>query len=201
MLTANDVKTLSKPFARDDHEFLGEFVYITEEAITQRLDEVDPSWSFELLNISISGNNAVVHARLTILGTSRENIGMQKIIQNAGEPEKGAATDALKRCARLFGVGRYLLGAPAKSQFQTWLDKLSGGTGNPTPPTYPTTDLRNPQTANEFVKHWHEKTLTNDDLKAALGVTTLAAWTGGRTKADAQVETWLRAQQNKKAAS
>lgn len=47
--------------------------------------------------------------------------------RESGEPEKGAVTDALKRCARLFGIGRYLLDDPPKvnggndAEFNKWL--------------------------------------------------------------------------------
>ena len=75
-----------------------------------------------------------VHAALTIKGVTRENVGMATIQKSnpvkemvwddaqrekvetgntytseANEGEKAATTDALKRCARLFGIGRYLL--------------------------------------------------------------------------------------------
>lgn len=78
-----------------------------------------------------------VHAALTIKGVTRENVGMGTVQKSnpiketvwnnetrrkeetgntytneANEGEKSATTDALKRCARLFGIGRYLLTLP-----------------------------------------------------------------------------------------
>lgn len=136
-LTPEYLTLLKRPFAKSDHEFLKEFVYLTEEAICNRIEEVDPAWTFELQRVERQANQCVVCARLTICGVSREGVGMQTINdKGVGEPEKGAATDALKRCARLFGIGRYLLDAPGKDQFDRWLANLQKGVTNaPTQPT------------------------------------------------------------------
>lgn len=119
-LTPDDLAILRKPFAPNEHEFKGGFTYISEEAISNRLDEVDPSWSLVILNQAIRDNHSVTTVRLTVKGVSRDGVGMQNLTitvkgevkENPSEPEKGAATDALKRAARLFGIGRYLLGIP-----------------------------------------------------------------------------------------
>ncbi len=110
-LTPQDLAVLRKPFAPKDHEFLRGFAYITEGAITTRIEDVDPEWTFEVLHITTRDQQVICHARMTIKGVVRDGIGMQQI-QSAGEAEKGAATDALKRCARLYGIGRYLLDLP-----------------------------------------------------------------------------------------
>lgn len=125
-LTPSDINLLSKPFRRVEHEFTRGYVYITEGAITARLDEVDPNWSFEIQQLSVRDKQGVCAARLIVNGVTRENVGMQAVEflkdkatnqptdTEAGEAEKGAVTDALKRCARLFGIGRYLLYDPPK---------------------------------------------------------------------------------------
>jgi hypothetical protein len=120
-LTAENLAILKRPFSRADHEFLQNFVYLTEEAITNRIEEVDPSWTFTIERADRIGDQSIVNATLTILDVSRTGVGMQKVNEKAGEPEKGAATDALKRCARLFGIGRYLLDAPKENEFNSWL--------------------------------------------------------------------------------
>lgn len=138
MLTTEQVKALIKPFQPRDHEFLRGYAYITESAITERLESVDPAWTFEILRtdtrlpIRQGGNiTVIVTARMTVGGSYRDGVGMQSIeyLRNktdektgevieykdhieANEGEKSAATDALKRCARLFGIGRYLLDLP-----------------------------------------------------------------------------------------
>lgn len=131
-LTRDDINLLSKPFRRVDHEFTRGYVYITEGAITARLDEVDPAWTFEIQQVSVRDKQGVCAGRLTVKGVTRENVGMQAIElgnndREVGEAEKGAVTDALKRCARLFGIGRYLLDDPPKvngkddADFNKWL--------------------------------------------------------------------------------
>lgn len=139
-LTPENLETLRHPFAPEDHEWLRGFVYLTEEAITNRIDEIDPSWSLEILDshmrASEIGQQVVTTVRLTIGGVARSGVGMQathyldtkdnKIKEAKSEAEKGAATDALKRAARLFGIGRYLLGAPNQDKFNSWLAALSG---------------------------------------------------------------------------
>lgn len=116
-LTHDDLKTLKAPFDATDHEFLNKRAYITESAITDRLEVVDPAWQFDIRATTERGITISVIGRLTLKGVTRENIGMAQVNarddgRENNEAEKSAATDALKRCARLFGVGRYLLDLP-----------------------------------------------------------------------------------------
>lgn len=219
-LTTTDLQTLKRPFAATDHEFIRGFVYLTEEAICNRLEEVDSGWQFEIMHLSNSGDNAIAHARMTINGVSREGVGMQKINEKAGEAEKGAATDALKRCARLFGVGRYLLGAPEQGKFNQWLSGLmrqsptspvldaaraAGGTvskrDKADEPTLPGGDLRDKEIAGKFIQRWRNQSLTDAEVLAALGVSKLSAWDKGRDKADEAVDAWLLDRINEPVAS
>jgi hypothetical protein len=131
MLTNDDLTILRRPFKPEEHEFNRGLVYIKEDAITTRIEEVDPNWSFEILSTMQRGNQVSITARMTINGTTRDGVGMDNVLYmtdkvdpktgeilerrshlEANEAEKSAATDALKRCARLFGVGRYLLSMP-----------------------------------------------------------------------------------------
>lgn len=150
-LTKDDVATLTRHFRPEEHEFLRGFTYISEQAVTARLDEVDPAWTLTILDTHQRNEQIVVTARLTIKGVSRDGVGMQKIERKettdektgeikpfeSGEPEKGAATDALKRAARLFGIGRYLLDLPSGTNsiqaLSRWLAQ-NGGSARPTPP-------------------------------------------------------------------
>ncbi len=130
-LTHDDVKVLESKFAPNDHEFLRGYCYITEGGVTRRLDSVDPSWEFVIVNIAHRSDTITVTARLTVKGVTRENTGMQ-VIQSkdgkeSGEPEKGATTDALKRCARLFGIGRYILDLPDTIKDNQSLARYLGG--------------------------------------------------------------------------
>lgn len=147
-LSTEDVKALTAPFSFEDHEFTRGFAYITEQAITRRLDSVDPGWQFIVLETVRDTTSASVTGRLTVCGVSRDGVGTQSIEyatfkdqtgerkpsldmagnpREAGEVRKGAATDALKRAARLFGIGRYILDAPklkmaSADQWETRLD-------------------------------------------------------------------------------
>lgn len=88
--------------------------YVDARAVQDRLDAVCPDdWSFEIL--VVASTTPTVKGRLTVLGVTREDIG------EAGEGEAGtlkaASSDALKRCAVQFGIGRYLYDLP-----KTWVN-------------------------------------------------------------------------------
>lgn len=120
------MKALYKPFELKDHEIregysnkdktrIRWFVYIRREAIQQRLDSVFP------LQASIGFCNPAAPYRvmktgiecamyIEIVGVRREFNGIQEgTDMNAF---KGAATDALKRVASLWGMGLYLQSSP-----------------------------------------------------------------------------------------
>lgn len=140
-LTPLDLAKLAYPFRRDDHDFLQGYVYIQEEAITERLDTVDPNWSLTVEEAVAYGDSIVCFSTLTVKGVKRSNaggnpvqrekndstqLGKYAIADNGVNAYKAAATDALKRCARMFGIGRYLLSAPKTSKddtrkFDEWL--------------------------------------------------------------------------------
>lgn len=72
-------------------------LYLQHTDVAERLDQVDPNWSFRILSMG----SGFAHGELTVGGAVRQNFG-------EGEDQKMAASDALKRCAMLFGVGRSL---------------------------------------------------------------------------------------------
>jgi hypothetical protein len=132
---------LQATFSADEHFFNYEgWAYISESAITNRLDSVVgiDNWAFTIKDImQVTQTHYIVTARLTISINDteifREGIGEgttsiakpyndkdplkdPRYMSNVGENgAKGAATDALRRCARLFGIGRYLLDMPKTS--------------------------------------------------------------------------------------
>lgn len=136
-----DLELLAKPLPVSAHEFLNGLVYLTEEPINERLDEVDPAWHFNIISIVTrdnagTGGNDVgtvtVHGRLIVKGTARDGVGMAVVqktksgTSEANEAEKSAATDALKRAARMFGIGRYILtmgknAVTNEAQLRAWL--------------------------------------------------------------------------------
>jgi hypothetical protein len=135
MMDTQALEILTAFFEPRDHEFLRGFTYITEGAITTRLDSVDPNWTLELLNLTTRGDQCIAHCRLQVLGVWRDNVGMAKPTIKEGneinEPEKAAVTDGLKRCARLFGIGRYLLDLPSSVKDMQSLERWMAGTGQP----------------------------------------------------------------------
>jgi hypothetical protein len=96
-------------------------LYLQHTDVQDRLEEVDPAWSCEVISEDRSGDTVYVRSRITLKGVSRENVG------EGGDP-KAAYSDALKRCAMLFGVGRYLYDSPtvwtdyneSRDRFRSW---------------------------------------------------------------------------------
>lgn len=85
--------------------------YVSARDVMERLDSaVGPGgWSFELEPLAVvDGELRVARGRLTIYGVSRDDIGTASNF----EASKGCASDALKRAAVSFGVGRYLYNLP-----------------------------------------------------------------------------------------
>jgi len=85
--------------------------YVDARTVLDRLDEVVGSegWqdAYEVLadHRDGSGRLVEVRCRLTLLGVSKEDVG-------EGDSLKAAFSDALKRAAVKFGVGRYLYRLP-----------------------------------------------------------------------------------------
>lgn len=92
-----------KPIMRNGQEVHGMLPYVDARAIMERLDDaVGPdNWSVSYAP-SVVGTG--VECRLTVCGVTKADVGTTSDI----EPEKGAYSDALKRAAVLFGIGRHL---------------------------------------------------------------------------------------------
>jgi hypothetical protein len=82
------------------------FSYVDARAVMQRLDDVlgPEGWDFQS---SVIPGTDIVHGKLTIGGNIREDYGYPNSDQD-DEPVKAASSDALKRCAVMFGIGRHL---------------------------------------------------------------------------------------------
>lgn len=153
-LTREQVQRLTEPLPIEDHEFNNDgLTYVTEHGVTTRLDEIDPSWEFQIMEIRERDGVSICTGRLTLCGVFRENVGMDSVklskdkTREVNEREKSAATDALKRCARSFGIGRYLLkakGINSPEALQRWLANRD----NPAPvePDEPELDRNKPFT-------------------------------------------------------
>lgn len=172
-LEEKDLVLLNKPFVASDHKFLNDLIYLHEEPIAERLDLVDPAWSFQIQSITTRPNageggkdvaTVTVHASLIVKGVARHGVGMAVVqktnpiaevkwennvkkntgnfyTNEANEAEKSAVTDALKRCARMFGIGRYLLTIPKGTvkdvkQLEKWLKDTYGDFQKISKPVY-----------------------------------------------------------------
>lgn len=73
--------------------------YIDARCVMDRLDEVvgPEAWSDEYFALA----EGVIRCRLTVAGVSKEDVGL-------GDDPKSAFSDALKRAAVKFGLGRFL---------------------------------------------------------------------------------------------
>lgn len=186
MITPEDLAILQRPFPAEQHMFTRGYVYLQEQAIMQRLNEVDPAWSSSIVQIVHRDDQVTVHMSLTVKGVTRHNVGsslvergeFQKkvkgkavvgadpIIRETNEAEKGAATDALKRVARSFGIGLYILDIPTHIQNTEKIEVLArylAGDSKPAPAAppakpqpKPAADV-NPFELNEFQQALREK--------------------------------------------
>lgn len=115
ILTDKQLEVLSKPF---DSKTLGVRVltvnktktaallacYLSHTDVYTRIEKVDPAWSSTIMGVQMGAKTCFVWVALTILGVTRANMG-------EGEDLKSATSDAIKRAAMLFGIGRYLYDA------------------------------------------------------------------------------------------
>lgn len=209
-LTHEDLEILKRPFELHQHEFHNGNVYLRENAICDRLDLIDPSWTNDIIkdHTRATGDGklmAVCLMRITVKGVFRDGEGQAGAVTKketgaeTNEPEKSAATDALKRAARLFGIGRYLLDARGVSNMKelaVWLKGLpangqvnSNGTGKQAAGNINTTWTK--EQATQFQTHWKSQGLSNENIMAALDVTKLSEWKGTQDEADDAINDWL----------
>jgi hypothetical protein len=93
------------------------FDYVEGCAVIQRLNECfEAEWIFEIQDHRIYDEEVVVLGKLTAQGVAKSQFGKSRItrakkdnsIISIGDDLKAAATDCLKKCATLFGVGLHL---------------------------------------------------------------------------------------------
>jgi hypothetical protein len=91
--------------------------YIEGCTVIQRLNECfDAEWIFEIQEHRVYDDEVVVLGKLTAQGVAKSQFGKSRItrakkdnsIISLGDDLKAAATDCLKKCATLFGVGLHL---------------------------------------------------------------------------------------------
>ncbi len=93
--------------------------YIEGHTVIQRLnDAFDGCWSFEIVSYEIMEEEVIVKGRLSAEGVVKTQFGSSTItrnrengaVVNMADDLKAAATDSLKKCATMLGVGLYLYG-------------------------------------------------------------------------------------------
>ena len=97
--------------------------YVDVHAVIERLNEGSDNWSFEVISHQILDSEVVVLGRLTIDGVTKSAFGGALISFGSdgqpisvGDELKGAASDALKKSASMFGIGLELYGGKTVAQ-------------------------------------------------------------------------------------
>lgn len=115
---------LETPFPPDqikqrNGSFGNKLDYIEGHLVIQRLNEAfDGCWSFEIITHEILEEEVVVQGKLSADGVIKTQFGCSSItrareggaIISLAADLKAAATDSLKKCATLLGVGLHLYG-------------------------------------------------------------------------------------------
>ena len=118
--------------------------YIEGHSVIQRLnDAFESAWSFEIISHEIHQEEVVVIGKLTAGTLAKSQFGSSRITRNRDTKDivsladdlKAAATDALKKCATLFGVGLHMYAAKNgngdhSNSHGTDTDGRNGGNGN-----------------------------------------------------------------------
>lgn len=115
----DDIRSrLAEPFNPEDVDFRGQtskgedgraqaVCYVDARTVMDRLDAVvgPGAWSFTYEPLIVAnGQVQVAKGALTVHGVTKEDIGEASNF----DPSKGCVSDALKRAAVLWGIGRYL---------------------------------------------------------------------------------------------
>jgi len=131
-MTEEQQKALAAPFApaqvkQREGSFGQVLDYLEGHAVIQRLNEVlGGLWSFEVSEYQVleESSEVFVLGKLSVEGVSRTQFGSSRITRNEQTGEilsladdlKAAATDALKKCATLLGVGLYLYNGESRPE-------------------------------------------------------------------------------------
>jgi len=93
--------------------------YVETHAVIARLNEGCDQWSFEIVEHSVHDDEVVVLGKLTADGVTKMAFGGSTItidkqgrVVSLADDLKAGASDSLKKCATLIGVGLELYGAP-----------------------------------------------------------------------------------------
>jgi hypothetical protein len=139
-------KLLEQPFNQDQIKqrkgtFGNTLEYVEAHAVIQRLnDAFDGNWSFEITKheINAEADEVIVLGKLVVEQITKTQFGSSRITRNSETKEivsladdlKAAATDSLKKCATLLGVGLHLYLKKSPSQPPANGGNNNGSTNN-----------------------------------------------------------------------
>ena len=99
--------------------------YVDARAVMDRLDECSDGWRDEYV-LHPDGKHVECRLTVTVDGVETTHADVGEPSEGLGDPLKGAYSDALKRAAVKFGIGRYLY-----SLGETWVPVETGANGKP----------------------------------------------------------------------
>lgn len=115
---------LCRPFAPDQIKTRPgrngqQLSYVETHAVIARLNEGCDRWDFDIVEHSVHDDEVIVLGKLTADGVVKTAFGGSSItidsqgrVVSLADDLKAAASDSLKKCASLLGVGLELYGAP-----------------------------------------------------------------------------------------
>ena len=131
---------LEQPFSQEeikqrDGSFGQTLNYVSGYTVIDRLNQAFESlWSFEIVSHEIQQDEVIVIGKLSAEGIAKSQFGSSRITRTRETGEavslasdlKSAATDALKKCATLLGIGLHLYADKPTSTVST-SQKGNGG--------------------------------------------------------------------------
>lgn len=160
--------------------------YVETHTVIHRLNSAtNGDWSFHIRDVQWRNDVLMVQGELTIPGLgTRSGFGVQQVVERAGEDlVKGAASDALKKCATLFGVALELYG----SDYEANMPPQAPQTARNAPKPANTTPDKGPEKIRVMARLHalaSEAGLSHDDLRALV----LAKVDGIESMSDAPVD-------------
>ncbi len=113
--------------------------YVEAHAVVARLNEAsDFGWSFEVVRHEVLADEVIVLGKLTIDGVTKMAFGGSGVTRDQSGKDvsladdlKAAASDCIKKCASLFGIGLELYGGAAAAPAQAHTAMTRGGPPEP----------------------------------------------------------------------
>lgn len=102
--------------------------YLETHTVIKRLnDAFEGQWSFEIVSHEQVGDEVVVLGKLTADGISKMQFGSATIVRakntneiiSIGDDMKSAASDAVKKCSSLLGIGLHLYGELPETTYES----------------------------------------------------------------------------------